>query len=80
MSTHNIPFQCKIESQPKLTQICSYGIYFQGTQERVQNIRGKRANSVRATEVLLYIFIFCEGYLCGHFTLCDYFLFCVEGG
>ena len=28
---------------------------FQGTQERVQNSRGKRAIGVRATEVLLYI-------------------------
>ena len=29
------------------------GFLFQGTQERVQNSRGKRAISVRATEVLL---------------------------
>ena len=29
--------------------------FFQGTQERVQNSRGRRAISVRATEVLLYI-------------------------
>ena len=28
---------------------------FQGTRERVRNSRGKRASSVRATEVLLYI-------------------------
>ena len=28
---------------------------FQGTQERVRNSRGKRAISVRATEVLLYM-------------------------
>ena len=28
--------------------------FFQGTQERVRNSRGKRAISVRATEVLLY--------------------------
>ena len=27
-----------------------------GTQERVSNSRGKRAFSIRATEVLLYIF------------------------
>ena len=27
--------------------------FFQGTQERVRNSRGKRATSVRATEVLL---------------------------
>ena len=30
--------------------------FFQGTQERVRNSRGKRAISVRAIEVLLYIF------------------------
>ena len=29
--------------------------FFQGTQERVRNSCGKRAISVRATEVLLYI-------------------------
>ena len=29
--------------------------FFQGTQERVRNNRGKRAISVRAIEVLLYI-------------------------
>ena len=29
---------------------------FQGTQERVRNSRGKRAISVRATEILLYLF------------------------
>ena len=31
---------------------------FQGTQERVRNSRGKRAISVRAIEVLLYIYFF----------------------
>ena len=30
---------------------------FLGTQERVQNCSGKQAISVRATEVLLYIFL-----------------------
>ena len=30
--------------------------FFQGTQERVRNSRGKQAISVRATEVLLYLF------------------------
>ena len=29
--------------------------FFQGTQERVRNSRGRRAISVRATEVLLYL-------------------------
>ena len=30
---------------------------FQGTQKRVRNSRGKRAISVRATEVLLYLLV-----------------------
>ena len=35
--------------------------FFKGTQERVRNIRGKRAIRVRATEVLLYVqYIFFE--------------------
>ena len=56
MSTHTIyHFQYKKENHPKLSKICSYGFLFQGTQERVRNSRGKRAISVRATEVLLYI-------------------------
>ena len=38
---------------PKYNNICSYGNFYQGTQERVRNSRGKRAISVRATEVLL---------------------------
>ena len=40
----------------KYNNICSYGIFFQGTQERVQNSRGKRVIDVRAIEVLLYFF------------------------
>ena len=47
-------FNTKKENHPKLSQICSNGFLFQGTQERVRNSRGKRAISVRATEVLLY--------------------------
>ena len=34
------------------------GDFFQGTQERVRNSRGKRAISVRATEILLYALYF----------------------
>ena len=48
-------FNIQKENHPKLSQICSYGFLYQGTQERVQNSRGKRAFSVRATEVLLYM-------------------------
>ena len=47
-------FQYKKEKHPNLIQICSYGIFL-GTQERVRKSRGKRAISVRATEVLLYL-------------------------
>ena len=32
------------------------GFFFLATQERVRNIRGKRASSVLATEVLLYFY------------------------
>ena len=45
----------KKKNHPKLSQICSFGIFLRGTQERVRNSRGKRAVSVRATEVLLYL-------------------------
>ena len=48
-------FQYKKESHPKLYQICSYGIFFQGTQEGVWNSRSKWAISVGATVVPLYI-------------------------
>ena len=48
-------FLYKGENHPKLSQICSFRIFFQGTQERVRSSRGKRAISVRATKVLLYI-------------------------
>ena len=48
-------FNIKKQNHIKLSQICSYGIFFQGTQERVRNSRGKRAISVRAIEVLLYV-------------------------
>ena len=59
--THNIPFQYKIEHSPKLTQICSYKIFFLGTQERVRNSRGKLA-----IEVLLYLRL---NLIMGHFRL-----------
>ena len=55
MSTHNIPF---LNIKKKL--ILNYhksATMFHGTQERVRNSRGKRAISVRATEVLLYFVI-----------------------
>ena len=51
-------FNIKKDDHPKLSQICSYGIFFQGTQEQVRNSHGKRAISVRATEVQLYLQIY----------------------
>ena len=45
----------KKENHTKLSQICSQGFVLLGTEERVRNNRGKRATSVRAIEVLLYI-------------------------
>ena len=56
MSTHNIPFSNKIENNPRLTQICSYRIFFQGTPEGFRNSRGKRVISIGTTEVQLYVF------------------------
>ena len=59
MSTHNIPYQYKKKfkrNYPKYNYVRSYVFLFLlGTPERVRNSRGKRAISVRATEVLLYI-------------------------
>ena len=52
-------FKIKKENCPKISQICSYGFFFQGTQEAVRNSRGKRAISVRAIEGLLY-YICCK--------------------
>ena len=43
-------FSIKKENQPELSQICSHGIFFHETQERVRNSRGKRA-----IEGLLYV-------------------------
>ena len=43
------------ENQLKLSQNLQLFGFLQGTQRRVQNSRGKRAISVRATESLLYV-------------------------
>ena len=49
--------------------------FFQGTQERVRNSRGKRAISVRAIEVLLYI-VFLKHFLVDTFyQISSYFVF-----
>ena len=68
MSTHNIPFlNIKTKSALIMPNLQQWDL-FQRTQERVRNSRGKRAISVRAIEVLLYLIIFCDGnyvrYLC----------------
>ena len=47
-------FQYGKEKHSESSQICSYGIFFQGTHERVRKSRGKRAISVRGIEVLLF--------------------------
>ena len=52
MNTHNIPFPIQNE---KIYRNLQPREFLQGTQERVRNSRGKRAISVRATEVLLYL-------------------------
>ena len=43
---------------PKYNNVCSYGSFSLGTQERVRNSRGKQAIGVRAIEVLLYTCIY----------------------
>ena len=53
MSTHNIPFSIiKKKITVNYSKSAAMG-FFQGTQERVRDSRGKRAISVRAIEVLL---------------------------
>ena len=56
MSTHNIPFlNIKRKSSYIIPNLQLWDL-FQGTQDRVRNIRGKRAISVRAIEALQYFF------------------------
>ena len=59
-------YNIKKEDHPKLSQLCSNGILFQGTQEGVRNSQGKRAISVRAIEVPLYMFFVLKIELCIH--------------
>ena len=57
MSTRNIPFSMlkkkKKDNRIKYAKSAAMG-FCQWSQARVRNSRGKRAISVRATEVLLY--------------------------
>ena len=56
MSTHNMPFINISKEKKPLIITNLHGVsFFLGTEERVRNSRGKRAISVRATEVLLYM-------------------------
>ena len=52
---------------PKYNNVCSYGIFFLGTQK--QNSRGKRAISVGSIEVLLYLVLIKPGTLLLHSPL-----------
>ena len=55
MRTPNIPFiNMKKRNALNYPKSAAMG-FFQGTQERVRKSRGKRAISVRAIEVLLYL-------------------------
>ena len=52
--TKYIIFKIKKIITPDYSKSADKGFVFLWTQERVRNSRGKRAISVRATEVLLY--------------------------
>ena len=49
-------FQYIKENHPKLSQICSYGIFTSGLKNEFETTVIKRAISVRATEFLKYIY------------------------
>ena len=62
-------FKCKKNEKikpPYNIQNLQPGDSFQGTQERIRNSRGKRAISVRATEVLLYVVRDMETFMSHH--------------
>ena len=46
---------------PKLSQICSYGFFFKGLKNEFETAVVKRAISVRAIEVLLYVYLLKAG-------------------
>ena len=58
ISTHNIPFSVYKKKITLNFPNLQPRDYFLGTQERGRNSRGKRAISVRAIEVLLYIVVY----------------------
>ena len=55
MKTHNIPFSILKKKIPVNYPKSAAKGFFLGTQERARNSHGKRAISVRAIEVLLYL-------------------------
>ena len=57
MRTHIIPFSVYKRKSTEIIPNLQLLDFFQGTQRQVRNSRGKRAISVRATEVLLYKFM-----------------------
>ena len=48
-------FIIKKQNHPEYSKSAAMGVFFLETQERVRNSHGKRAISVRAIEVLLYL-------------------------
>ena len=57
MNIHNIPFSIKKKKNITLNYPKNAAMgYFLGTQQRARKSHGKRAISVRATEVLLSFF------------------------
>ena len=69
MSAQNIPFSLYKRKSPKIIPNLQIWDFFQGTQERVRNSRGKRATSVRGTEVLLYVNILLNMYWLKRFSV-----------
>ena len=57
-------FKMKKRKSAKIIPNLQLWDFFLGTQERVLNNRGKRAISVRATEVILYTFSGDRGNIC----------------
>ena len=55
MKIQNIQFSIYKKKSPEIILNLQTGDCFQGAQERVRNSCGKRAISVRAIEVLLYM-------------------------
>ena len=56
IQNYHFRYENKKENHPKLSQICSYGIFPRdSSSKRIRNSRGKGAISVPATEGLLYM-------------------------